>query len=83
MTQTPCSTPLYMAPEIFEMHEYDVKADIWAVGCIYFEMLTGSPPFKGSSSKDLLNNIRSKPITLPPDVTVSKESLLVLRKVSL
>ncbi len=25
MAQTPCGTPLYMAPEIFEMHEYDAK----------------------------------------------------------
>ena len=28
MAQTPCGTPLYMAPEIFEMHEYDAKVSI-------------------------------------------------------
>ena len=29
----------YMAPEIFEMQEYDAKADIWSVGCVFYEML--------------------------------------------
>ena len=28
-----------MAPEIFEMQEYDAKADIWSVGCVFYEML--------------------------------------------
>ena len=31
MAQTPCGSPLYMAPEIFEMQEYDAKADVWYV----------------------------------------------------
>ena len=34
----------YMAPEIFEMQEYDAKADIWSVGCVFYEML-GHPSF--------------------------------------
>lgn len=28
-----------MAPEIFDMQEYDAKADIWSVGCVFYEML--------------------------------------------
>lgn len=34
-----------MAPEIFEMQEYDAKADIWSVGCVFYEML-GNPTFQ-------------------------------------
>jgi len=80
MAQTQCGTPYYMAPEIFEMRDYDSRADIWSTGCIYFEMLTGSPPFKGMSTKDLLNNIRSKPFVFPVDISITKESYSVLKK---
>eukprot|EP01035_Chromulina_nebulosa_P017131 gene17131-22645_t len=78
MAQTQCGTPYYMAPEIFEMRDYDSRADIWSTGCIYFEMLTGSPPFKGSNPKDLLNNIRSKPFVFPIDISITKESYSLL-----
>lgn len=39
-------TPYFMAPEVFE-EKYGSKADIWSVGCVAFQMLTGSPPWKG------------------------------------
>jgi serine/threonine protein kinase len=39
-------TPYFMAPEVFE-EKYGSKADIWSVGCVGFQMATGSPPWKG------------------------------------
>jgi serine/threonine protein kinase len=39
-------TPYFMAPEVFE-EKYGSKADIWSVGCVAFQMATGSPPWKG------------------------------------
>eukprot|EP00604_Paraphysomonas_vestita_P003149 CAMPEP_0174820956 /NCGR_PEP_ID=MMETSP1107-20130205/5117_1 /TAXON_ID=36770 /ORGANISM="Paraphysomonas vestita, Strain GFlagA" /LENGTH=449 /DNA_ID=CAMNT_0016037303 /DNA_START=473 /DNA_END=1819 /DNA_ORIENTATION=- len=80
MAQTPCGTPLYMAPEIFEMLEYNVQADIWSVGCVVFEMLVGVPPFKGANPRELFTNIKSRNIQIPPDVTISGElQQLILR----
>uniref|UniRef100_A0A1I8F6K6 non-specific serine/threonine protein kinase n=1 Tax=Macrostomum lignano TaxID=282301 RepID=A0A1I8F6K6_9PLAT len=38
-------TPLYMSPELMEEKPYDHSADLWALGCILYELLTGSPPF--------------------------------------
>ena len=80
MAQTPCGTPLYMAPEIFEMHEYDAKADLWSVGCIFYEMLVGTPPFKGSNPRELFQNIKTKALSLPTDVVISLHSLSLLKK---
>jgi serine/threonine protein kinase len=33
-------TPFYMSPEIIEGKKYSIKSDIWAVGCVAYEILT-------------------------------------------
>mmetsp|Transcript_6547 Transcript_6547/g.18258 ORF Transcript_6547/g.18258 Transcript_6547/m.18258 type:complete len:1028 (-) Transcript_6547:381-3464(-) len=48
MTQTG-GTPVYMAPEQFNSARFDEKADVYALGCILYEMYTRSPPWKGYS----------------------------------
>lgn len=69
---------MFTAPEILEAKEYDGKADIWSVGCIFYEMLIGQGPFKGSKSEaDLLNNIRTKELTVPKNISEASVSLLI------
>ena len=57
MAATVCGSPLYMAPEILRHEPYDAKADLWSVGAILFELLTGRPPFSGENPMQLLANI--------------------------
>jgi serine/threonine protein kinase len=45
MSMTVRGTPYFMAPEVFE-EKYSSKADIWSVGCVAYQMATGSPPWK-------------------------------------
>lgn len=79
MAETTCGSPLYMAPEILRFEKYDAKADLWSVGAILFEMLTGKPPFTGENHLQLLRNIENQQLRLPKQVQVSAACLKLLQ----
>ena len=47
----------YMAPEQLEGQEADTRADLWALGCVLFEMVTGKRAFEGKSQASLITAI--------------------------
>ena len=55
-------SPFYMAPEQWSDDEPDARADVYSLGIILYQMLTGDVPFKGSS----IPSIMKKHLTLPP-----------------
>ncbi|KAJ1679238.1 Serine/threonine-protein kinase, partial [Spiromyces aspiralis] len=57
LTNTLCGSPLYMAPEILRYEYYDAKVDLWSVGAVAYEMLTGRPPFRADNHVELLKKI--------------------------
>ena len=52
-------TPYYMSPEICCAERYTLASDVWSLGCIMYEMCTGSPPFDAKSHFDLVKKIKA------------------------
>jgi serine/threonine-protein kinase len=51
----------YMAPEqVLDAHRVDIRADLYSLGCTFYEMLTGKPPFPDGSAIEKLGCHRSK-----------------------
>ncbi|KAF9433419.1 Serine/threonine-protein kinase Nek2 [Entomortierella beljakovae] len=64
--QTYVGTPYYMSPELIGESVYDIKSDIWSLGCVIFEMCTLEPPFLADSQAALFTKIKLGKIqTLP------------------
>jgi serine/threonine-protein kinase len=75
LTQTGLSigTPAYMSPE--QAHgdgRLDARADVYALGCVLYEMLAGDPPFTGSNVQSILAR---KSVETPPNVRVARDSV--------
>ncbi|KFX88363.1 hypothetical protein V490_07691 [Pseudogymnoascus sp. VKM F-3557] len=81
LAETLCGSPLYMAPEILRYEKYDAKADLWSVGTVMYEMVTGRPPFRAANHVELLRKIELQSDDLPWDssIIVSDDMKSVIR----
>ena len=72
-----CGTPEYLAPEMINQTGHDKSVDIWAIGILLFEMLTGRTPFNLYGDKSqLYNSIKILNINWPDDLPILAKDLI-------
>lgn len=66
-------TRSYMSPEQIRGQPLDGRADIYSLGCVYYELLSGKPPYTGNSPNDLLQKHLTAGI---PSVVVQNDNVM-------
>ena len=74
--RTVCGTPIYLAPEIIKEQGHDERVDIWCIGVLLFELITGSVPFKGNDIETLKSNILHLKISWPKEMNPDAKDLI-------
>ena len=73
---TICGTLLYLPPEMIEQLGHDETVDIWCIGILLFELITGTTPFEGNDLKTVAHNITELKITWPPKMDPDAKDLV-------
>jgi serine/threonine-protein kinase len=71
-------SPLYMSPEQVLGHRSDPRSDIFSLGAVFYEMLTGHPPFGGSSLESIMYQTINIAPTIPSRVRPEVPEILDL-----
>jgi len=79
---TICGTPLYLPPEMVTETGHNEKADIWCIGVLLFELMTGKVPFEGNDYTSVKYNIMKLNISWPSDIDPDVKDLIskILKK---
>ena len=81
-TQT--GTPYYASPEVWKDKPYDLKSDIWSLGCVFYELIMLTTPFKAKSMKELYEKVKKGeyppiPNTFSPKFQIIIDRILKIR----
>ena len=73
---TVCGTPIYLAPEMINNTGHDEKVDIWCIGVLLFELMTGVQPWSGTDIQTVKHNISRLKINWPKNMDRTAADLI-------
>lgn len=76
--KTLCGTKDYLPPEMVENQPHDEKIDLWSLGVLCYELLTGNAPFEESANgrDTTYKRIAKADFTIPDHVSVDARDLI-------
>ncbi|KAA3676313.1 polo-like kinase 4 [Paragonimus westermani] len=63
--KTLCGTPNYISPEVASHGQQGLETDVWSLGCMFYTMLVGRPPFDTREVRSTLNRVLAVDYELP------------------
>lgn len=69
-------TPAYMAPEQVTEGRYDARSEIYSLGCVLFELLSGSVPFPGNTTLDTIYRHAQEQASIPESLPEDLQEVL-------
>ena len=72
-----CGTLDYLAPEMLRNQPHDSRVDVWSLGCMLYEFLTGRPPFEHKSTETTQQRIRDGLYALPKELVPDGAAKLI------
>ncbi|XP_075701758.1 aurora kinase A-A-like [Rhinoderma darwinii] len=73
---TLCGTLDYLPPEMIEGRMHDEKVDLWSLGVLCYEFLTGKPPFEAETHQETYRRISKVEYQYPPHVSEGARDLI-------
>merc|ERR1711933_104483 len=69
-------TPQFMPHEVIENKSSDFRSDTWSLGCTFFQVLTGCPPFHAASEYLVFCRIMEMDLKIPPGINPQAKDLI-------
>ncbi len=73
-------TPQFMSPEQIMGEELDARSDLYSLGVVAFEMLTGRPAIDGADAAAAFAQQMNRSLALPPDLPISAELRAIIHR---
>ena len=64
-TNTQIGTPFYLSPEVINGNRYTTSTDVWAIGCVLYELMYGQMPYEAQNLYQLYYKIKNNNVVYP------------------
>ena len=78
-TKSFCGSPAYLSPEMLNHTGAGKPADIYGMGCVLYEMLSGDPPFYNDDIPTMYKNIKEGNLLFPDNIAEKTKNFILVK----
>ena len=81
VTKSFCGTPAYLSPEMLVNKGVTKSSDLYGIGAVLFEMITGQPPYYNEDIDKLYKKISKESLIFPSYVSEKAKKILIVKNI--